>query len=101
MSELENISGESDEYIEEKFDSIERKILTVNTGWILYEEIDLISDILKSRLCFIYSEGIRYKAFPITTKNELKNSVNNTFSMDMEFTLLIRSSVVNNWERKC
>lgn len=89
VSELDIIAGESDEYIEEKFDSIERKILTINTGWVLYEEIDLISDLLKSRLCFIYSEGTRYKAFPITTKNELKNSVNNTFSMDMDFKLLI------------
>ncbi|MET3035802.1 hypothetical protein ABXT08_06865 [Chryseobacterium sp. NRRL B-14859] len=86
--DIDNVIGESDEYLEEKFDRVERKTLTVNTGWILKEEVDLISDLLKSRLCFIYAEGIRYKVFPITNKNELKDSGKNTYSMDIDFKIL-------------
>ncbi|QWA38893.1 hypothetical protein [Chryseobacterium sp. ZHDP1] len=86
--EIEHVLGESDDYLEEKFDSVAKKTLTVNTGWILKEEIDLITDLLKSRLCFVYAEGIRYKVYPISTKNELKDSGMNTFSMDIEFKIL-------------
>jgi hypothetical protein len=86
--DIDNVVGESEEYLEEKFDSVEKKTLTVNTGWILKEEIDLITDLLKSRLCFIYAEGVRYKAFPVTNKNELKDSGKNTFSMDIDFKIL-------------
>lgn len=86
--EIDNVLGESDEFLEEKFDSVAKKTLTVNTGWILREEIDLITDILKSRLCFVYAEGVRYKVYPITNKNELKDSGKNTFSMDLDFKIL-------------
>lgn len=86
--DVDNVIGESEEYLEEKFDSTDRKTLTVNTGWILKEEIDLITDLLKSRLCFIYADGVRYKVFPITNKNELKDSAKNTFSMDIDFKIL-------------
>ncbi|WP_313091956.1 hypothetical protein [Chryseobacterium flavum] len=86
--DIDNVIGESEEYLEEKFDSVDRKTITVNTGWILREEIDLITDLLKSRLCFIYAEGKRYKVFPITNKNELPDSGKNTFSMDIDFKIL-------------
>ncbi|WP_418124209.1 hypothetical protein ACNFU2_06385 [Chryseobacterium sp. PTM-20240506] len=86
--DIESVVGESDEYLEEKFDSVTKKNLTVNTGWVLKEEIDLVTDLLKSRLCFIYAEGVRYKVYPVTNKNELKDSGKNTFSMDIEFKIL-------------
>lgn len=87
-TEIENVLGESRYYREEKFDSWHSKPLTINTGWILKQEIDLITDLLKSRLCFIYAEGIRYKAYPVGKKNEMKNTENTTFSMDLEFKVL-------------
>lgn len=88
-TEIENIIGESRDYREEKFDSSFSKPLTVNSGWKLEEEIDLITDLLLSRLCFIYIKGKRYKAFPIGKKNDLKDSENNKFSMDLEFKILV------------
>jgi len=86
-TELEHLVGESKEFSEEKFDTDRSRPLTVNTGWILKEEIPLIDDILSSRLCFIYSEGKRFKAFPIGKKNELKGE-DNTLCMELEFKIL-------------
>lgn len=86
-SELEHLVGESKDFPEEKFDSDKSRPLTINTGWILKEEISLIDDILSSRLCFIYSEGKRFKAYPIGKKNELKGE-DNTLCMELEFKIL-------------
>ena len=88
-TEIEHITAESKLYKEEKFDSSYSKPFTVNTGWIMEEEIDLISDLLMSRLCIIHYSGKTVKAFPIGKKNELKDSENNKFSMDLEFKILI------------
>ena len=88
-TEIEHITGESKLYKEEKFDSSYSKPFTVNTGWIMEEEIDLISDLLMSRICIIHYSGKTVKAFPIGKKNELKDSENNKFSMDLEFKILI------------
>lgn len=88
-TDIENITGETNENKEEKFDSTVSKPLTLNSGWILEEEIDLITDLLMSRLCFIYIKGERFKAFPIGKKNELADSDNNKFSMDLEFKIII------------
>lgn len=87
--DIENIIGESRDYQEEKFDNKYTRVLTVNTGWLLLEEIDLITDIMLSRLCFIHTKSKRFKAFPIGRKNELKDSENSKFSMDLEFKILI------------
>lgn len=86
-AELEHLVGESKDFPEEKFDSDKSRPLTINTGWILKEEISLIDDILSSRLCFIYSEGKRLKAYPIGKKNELKRE-DNTLCMELEFKIL-------------
>ncbi|OBW41125.1 hypothetical protein AB670_02576 [Chryseobacterium sp. MOF25P] len=88
-SEIESITGESKYYKEEKFDSSYSKLLTVNSGWILEEEIDLITDLLMSRLCFVTIREKTYKAFPIGKKNELFDTDNNSYSMDLEFKILI------------
>lgn len=88
-SEFEHILGESKRYKEEKYSSWLSKPLTVSTGWLLKSEIDLIDDLLLSRVCFIYIDGERIKAYPIGKKNELKNSANTKFIMDLEFKILI------------
>lgn len=88
-TEIEHVTGESKLYKEEKFDSSYSKPFTVNTGWILEEEIELISDLLMSRICIIHYKGKVLKAFPIGKKNELNDSENNKFSMDLEFKILI------------
>lgn len=88
-TEIEHVTAESKLYKEEKFDSSYSKPFTVNTGWILEEEIDLVSDLLMSRLCIFHFSGKTVRAFPIGKKNELKDSENNKFSMDLEFKILI------------
>lgn len=89
IADIENITGETNENKEEKFDSSLSKPITINSGWILEEEIDLITDLLMSRLCFIYINGVRFKVFPIGKKNELADSDNNKFSMDLEFKMIL------------
>lgn len=88
-ADIENITGETNENKEEKFDSSLSKPITVNSGWLLEEEIDLITDLLMSRLCFIYIKGKRYKVFPIGKKNDLADSDNTKFSMDLEFKIIV------------
>ncbi|WP_312390800.1 hypothetical protein [Chryseobacterium sp.] len=88
-ADIENITGETNENKEEKFDSSLSKPIIVNSGWILEEEIDLITDLLMSRLCFIYIKGERFKVFPTGKKNDLADSDNNKFSMDLEFKIII------------
>lgn len=88
-TEIEHVTGESKLYKEEKFDSSYSKPFTINTGWILEEEIDLISDLLMSRICIIHYKGKVIKAFPIGKKNELNDTENTKYSMDLEFKILI------------
>lgn len=87
--EIDSITGESKNYKEEKFESSYSKLLTINSGWILEEEIDLITDLLMSRLCFITINQKTFKAFPIGKKNELRDSESNNYAMDLEFRILI------------
>lgn len=86
--DLEHILGASKYHTEEKYGSSYSSTLVLNTGWILREEIDLITDILKSRICFITIDDKRYKAYPVGKKNELNNSEENLFQMDLEFKIL-------------
>ena len=86
--DIEAIIGASKYYREEKFDNEYQSQLTINTGWILREEIPMITDILRSRLCFITIAGERIKAYPMGKKNEMENSEENLYQMDMEFRIL-------------
>lgn len=87
--EVESVVGESAIYKEEKYDAVLTKTITVNTGWILEEEIELITDLMRSRLCYITHRGQRFKAFCTSKKNEMKNNESNLFSMDLEFKKLL------------
>ena len=86
--EIDNVLGESEKYREEKFDSYETNTITINSGWLLKSEIDLVTDILKSRLCFIYAEEKRYKCYPVGQKNLMMDTSQNFFNMDLDFKIL-------------
>jgi len=86
--EIESILGETADYKEEKFESSEKSLLTINSGWILPEEIPMITDILKSRLCFLNYNGKRIKVFPVGKSNELMRNDETVFQMDLEFKIL-------------
>lgn len=76
-----------DENTGEKFAALETETLVMNTGWILREEIELINALIKSRICFIVMGNHIIKARPISKKNEIFDSQENLFSMDLEFNI--------------
>lgn len=77
----------TDELTGEKFGSLETENLVLNTGWILREEIELINALLKSRICFIVIDSQIIKARPMGKKNEMYDTNENLYSMDLEFNI--------------
>ncbi|MDO4763528.1 MAG: hypothetical protein Q4A00_04010 [Flavobacteriaceae bacterium] len=77
----------TDEQTGEKFATLETETLVLNTGWILREEIELVNAIIKSRICFIVIDDEVIKARPMSKKNEIYNTAENLFSMDLEFNI--------------
>lgn len=78
----------ADDDASEKHGTKKKKTFTLNTGWILREEIDLIDDLISSRICFILIDGKVIKAYPVSKKNELWDSEEYLFQMDLEFKIL-------------
>lgn len=62
--------------------------VALNTGWLLREEIDVVDDIIASRVCFIQIGNKTIKAYPISKKNELWDSEEHLFQTDLEFNIL-------------
>lgn len=77
----------TDELTGEKFGALETENFIINTGWILKEEIELINALLKSRICFIVIGTDIIKARPIGRKNEMYDTTQNLYSMDLEFNI--------------
>lgn len=73
---------------EEKFGTKQTDTLTLNTGWLLEEETELIDALIASNFCLIYLKGKLYRCLPQTKKNALRDSETNKFSMDLEFKIL-------------
>lgn len=71
----------------EKFSALETETLILNTGWILREEIELVNAIIKSRICFIMIEDTIIKARAMSKKNEMHDTAENLYSMDLEFNI--------------
>ena len=71
-----------------KYGSKRKKSLTINTGWILREEIALIDDLLGSNLCFIMIGNLRLKAVAVGKKNEMYDTSEHLYHMDLEFNVI-------------
>ena len=71
-----------------KYGSKRKKSLTINTGWILQEEIALIDDLLGSNLCFIMIGDLRLKAVAVGKKNEMYDTSEHLYQMDLEFNVI-------------
>ena len=71
-----------------KYGSKRKKSLTINTGWILREEIALIDDLLGSNLCFIMIGNLRLKAVAVGKKNEMYDTSEHLYQMDLEFNVI-------------
>lgn len=87
--EIESVFSETKDYKEEKFESSSSRLLTINSGWILKEESQMITDLLKSTLCFIKFKDKIVRAYPIGNANELDDIEKNTLEMDLEFKVFI------------
>lgn len=71
-----------------KYGSKRKKSLTINTGWILREEIALIDDLLGSNLCFIMIGDLKLKAVAVGKKNEMYDTSEHLYQMDLEFNVI-------------
>ena len=87
--DIEHILGESRYSKEEKFGTKKSRTITLNTGWLKWDDIKMISEILESKSCYLdipYYELVR--VYPIGKKNELYDGQKNIFQMDLEFKIV-------------
>lgn len=72
----------------EKYDFSKVKMLNVNTGFILKEEILLVEKMVESQLAFIKIDDIIYRCFSTTAKLILDDSSEEVINRDVEFLIV-------------
>ena len=72
----------------EKYDTKDLAKLTINTGFILREEKNLIKEIIRSLSSFIKIEDEVFSCFSITQKLVEKDSTEDLISFDLEFLIV-------------
>ena len=72
---------------EEKFDSEKTKTLTINTGFILKSELEILDEIAESKLIFLEIAGKYYKGILTTNKIGKEDSTEELISRDLEFLI--------------
>ena len=72
---------------EEKFDSEKTKTLTINTGFILKSELEILDEIAESKLIFIEINGKYYKGILTTNKISKEDSTEELIARDLEFLI--------------
>ena len=72
---------------EEKFDSEKTKTLTINSGFILKSELDILDEIAESKLIFIEINGKYYKGILTTNKISKEDSSEELIARDLEFLI--------------
>ena len=72
---------------EEKFDSEKTKSLTINTGFILKSELEILDEIAESKLIFIEINGKYYKGILTTNKINKEDSTEELIARDLEFLI--------------
>lgn len=72
---------------EEKFDSEKTKTLTINSGFILKSELEILDEIAESKLIFIEINGKYYKGILTTNKIGKEDSTEELISRDLEFLI--------------
>lgn len=72
---------------EEKFDSEKTKSLTINTGFILKSELEILDEIAESKLIFIEINGKYYKGILTTNKISKEDSTEELIARDLEFLI--------------
>ncbi|HCO21462.1 MAG TPA: hypothetical protein DIT47_10625, partial [Flavobacteriaceae bacterium] len=72
---------------EEKFDSEKTKTLTINTGFILKSELEILDEIAESKLIFIEINGKYYKGILTSNKISKEDSTEELIARDLEFLI--------------
>ncbi len=72
----------------EKYDFSKVKTLTINSGFFLKEELQLIEKIIESRLSYVKIEDKVYRCFSTLQKFVLKDSLEELSNKDLEFLIV-------------
>ena len=72
----------------EKYDFSKVKMLTINSGFFMKEELQLIEKIIESRLSYIKIEDKIYRCFSTLQKFVLKDSLEELVNKDLEFLIV-------------
>ena len=85
--EFENITDDFEENAE-KFSTREKLRFTINTGWILKEERELLREMAKSKLVYINLDGKILKTYCLSTKLVLEDTENFMYQYELEFKII-------------
>lgn len=85
--EFENIMDDFEENAE-KFSTREKLRFTINTGWILKEEKELLREMAKSKLVYINLDGKILKTHCLSTKLILEDTENFMYQYELEFKII-------------
>ncbi|WP_131327843.1 hypothetical protein [Chryseobacterium vrystaatense] len=72
----------------EKYDFSKVKMLTVNSGFFMKEELGLIEKIIESRLCYIKINDKVYRCFSTLQKHILRDSLEELANKELEFLIV-------------
>ncbi len=72
----------------EKYDSTKTKMLTLNTGFFIQQELYLIEKLVESKLVFMKINGKVYRCFSTTQKLILDDSTEELLGRDLEFLIV-------------
>ena len=72
----------------EKFDTSKMKKLSINTGFILKEELGLVEEMIDSKIAFVNIKGQFYHCFNVTPKMIVASSSDTIIERDLEFIIV-------------
>ncbi|MBO6184181.1 MAG: hypothetical protein J6O88_05725 [Chryseobacterium sp.] len=72
----------------EKFDSTKTKMLTLNSGFFIKQELYLVEKLVESKLAFIKINEKVYRCFSITQKLIIDDSTEELIDRDLEFLIV-------------
>ncbi len=72
----------------EKYDLTKVKTLSINTGFFMKNELDLINKIVESLLCYVKIGDVVYRCFATTQKIILQDSTDELLDRDLEFLIV-------------
>lgn len=72
----------------EKFETTKVKKLTINTGYLMKQEVQLLEEMIMNRLLFFKIDGKVYQSYNSTAKLQLQSSTDNVINRELEFIII-------------